>query len=53
LKRRLLERYGESDDDRFNALMNSTRAGDTKHSPRAPRLSATTYGSFSTTFDRH
>ncbi|KRZ60461.1 Transposon Tf2-6 polyprotein [Trichinella nativa] len=32
LKRRLLERYGESDDDRFNALMNSARAGDTKPS---------------------
>ncbi|KRX13062.1 Retrovirus-related Pol polyprotein from type-2 retrotransposable element R2DM [Trichinella nelsoni] len=32
LKRRLLERYGESDDDRFNALMNSALAGDTKPS---------------------
>ncbi|KRY65025.1 hypothetical protein T4A_7522 [Trichinella pseudospiralis] len=32
LKRRLLERYGESDDDRFNALMNSARAGDIKPS---------------------
>ncbi|KRY12187.1 hypothetical protein T12_6198 [Trichinella patagoniensis] len=32
LKRRLLERYGESDDDRFNALMNSAIAGDTKPS---------------------
>ncbi|KRZ81835.1 Retrovirus-related Pol polyprotein from transposon, partial [Trichinella sp. T8] len=32
LKRRLLERYGESDDDRFNAFMNSALAGDTKPS---------------------
>ncbi|XP_003369456.1 conserved hypothetical protein [Trichinella spiralis] len=32
LKRRLLERYGESDDNRFNALMNSALAGDTKSS---------------------
>ncbi|KRX51768.1 Retrovirus-related Pol polyprotein from transposon [Trichinella sp. T9] len=32
LKRRLLERYGGSDDDRFNALMNSALAGDTKPS---------------------
>ncbi|KRX86301.1 hypothetical protein T4E_1089, partial [Trichinella pseudospiralis] len=32
LKRRLLERYSKSDDDRFNALMNSALAGDTNPS---------------------